>query len=90
MATEYQAWTTGGQQDVQAQQVALQSAIEQLADPNANLSGPWIGMLPKMARDVLFPASANVQETIETVAQRSLKAILGGQFGQREGEMFLA
>jgi len=88
MATEYRDWAAGGQADVQAQQVALESAIEQL-ETNDNISGPWIGMLPKMARDVLMPDSANVQETIETVAQRSLKAILGGQFGQREGEMLL-
>jgi hypothetical protein len=46
-------------------------------------------MIPKMGRDIFLPESANTQEVIETVAQESLKQILGGQFGQREGEMLL-
>lgn len=89
MATEYQKWASGGQQDVQFQMANLDLAISELENPDLNISGPWMGLMPKMARDVFFPESANVQETIETVAQRSLKAILGGQFGQREGEMLL-
>ena len=88
MATEYADWASGGQADVQFQLANLSEAINQL-ETNDDISGPWIGILPKMARDVFLPESASVQETIETVAQRSLKAILGGQFGQREGEMLL-
>ena len=89
MATEYAKWASGGQQDVTFQIANLDAAIAQLDNPDVNISGPWMGLMPKIGRDVFFPESADVQETIETVAQRSLKAILGGQFGQREGEMLL-
>lgn len=88
MATEYTDWVTGGQEFMLSKQALLTGAIEQLGT-NDNLSGPWIGLIPKIARDIVMPEASNVQEVIETVAQESLKAILGGQFGQREGEMLL-
>lgn len=48
---------------------------------------PWIG---KTVQDVAFPASSDVQETVEYTVQRSLRPILGSQFTKEEGERLIA
>lgn len=54
------------------------------------ISGPVIGLLPKVIRDIFTPKGSATQEDIESVAQKSLKTILGNQFTAPEGERFLA
>ncbi|WP_455363617.1 hypothetical protein [[Eubacterium] cellulosolvens] len=88
MATEYADWVTGGGAATKGKIALLDNMVGQLKSRD-DLSGPWIGIIPKQVRDVVLPESANAQEVVETVAQESLKQILGGQFGQREGEMLL-
>lgn len=53
-------------------------------------TGPVIGILPKFARDIVFPETSSIQEDFEAVAQKSLKKILGGQFAQEEAREFFA
>lgn len=54
------------------------------------VSGPVIGLFPKVVRDIFTPKGSAIQEDIESVAQKSLKTILGTQFTAPEGERFLA
>ena len=88
-ATRIGAWRTQGQADALKSQAELNEAVEMMKKSD-DISGPLIGFVPKWARDFAFPDSGNVQDLVETTAQRSLKAVLGGQFGQKEGEMLLA
>lgn len=53
------------------------------------LTGPIIGNVPKWARDMVIPASSDVQEMVEYTVQRSLRPILGAQFTEREGEKLI-
>lgn len=89
MATTLNDWVTQGQADAVKSMSELTEAIDMMRKSD-NISGPLLGLAPKWARDFAFPESGNVQDLVETTAQRSLKAVLGGQFGQREGEMLLA
>lgn len=88
MATTLNDWQTQKKADAVKSLAEMRDAIEMLGESDV-ISGPLVGIFPKLARDVIFPESANVQELVETTAQRSLKAILGGQFGEREGQMLL-
>lgn len=54
------------------------------------ISGPVIGLFPKVLRDIFTPKGSATQEDVESVAQKALKTILGTQFTAGEGERFLA
>lgn len=53
------------------------------------VSGPIIGSIPKVLRDIFLPKSSETQENIESTVQSTLKEILGHQFTQVEGENLL-
>lgn len=54
------------------------------------VSGPIIGIVPKVMRDIFLPKSSETQENVESTVQSSLKEILGSQFTEKEGERLLA
>lgn len=54
------------------------------------VSGPVIGIIPKVLRDIFLPKSSETQENIESTVQSSLKEILGHQFTAKEGVDLLA
>lgn len=54
------------------------------------ISGPVIGLFPKVLRDIFTPKGSATQEDVESVAQKALKTVLGPQFTAVEGERFLA
>jgi hypothetical protein len=54
------------------------------------ISGPVIGIFPKIIRDIFTPRGSATQEDVESVAQKALKTVLGPQFTANEGERFLA
>lgn len=91
-AKDYVAFMNGGASDAQKQLSQLQDVVTQLSDPKAKLSGPFIGSTP----DALLKFSKTGQnsiamrERVEEVAQRSLRAILGSQFTEKEGERIIA
>lgn len=67
--------------------------LNQIADSlekTDTASGPIIGLLPKFARDILTPQGASLQDAAERIVQGGLRATLGGQFTQAEGDRFLA
>lgn len=90
MATELSTWELQGAADAAKSISEMNEAVDALKGTSDLISGSIVGLAPKEVRDIILPESGNVQDLIETTAQRSLKAVLGGQFGQREGEMLLA
>jgi hypothetical protein len=72
--------------DTKGNIVKLMDVLEQLSDPNALLTGPLIGQMPDFVMNFLNPEAVGAREAVESVVQRNLKAVLGGQFTEREGE----
>lgn len=52
-------------------------------------TGPAVGLLPKIVRDVVTPGGADLQDRAERIIQASLRATLGAQFTEKEGTRFL-
>lgn len=99
---DYVSFIQGGAADATKNVEELRGAHKALTgrlpgepiDPKAKgsdtLSGPFVGLLPKIVRDLILPKASETQEGIESTVQRSLKDILGSQFTQVEGERLLA
>jgi len=81
-------WTLGGQQTAYTNLQALAGVIEELESGEKNLTGPVVGSLPW--RSVTAPASRDAEDRVGRVVQQSLKAILGGQFAEREAQDLLS
>ena len=72
--------------DTKGNIIKLKEVLHALSDPNALLTGPIIGQMPDFVMNFLNPESVDAREAVESVVQRNLKAVLGGQFTEREGE----
>ena len=81
-------WQTKGA-DVKGNIVKLKGALQALEDPNNLLTGAIIGQMPDFIMAFLNPEAIDTREAIEAVVQRNLKAVLGGQFTEREGEKLI-
>lgn len=86
---DYVPFIQGGAADATKNIEELRGAHKALTSSDM-ISGPVIGLVPKIVRDLLLPKSSETQEAIESTVQRSLKDILGSQFTQKEGENLLA
>jgi hypothetical protein len=80
----------GGAQDAQKQIAQLQDVSKALKEPTNQLTGPVRGRLPDAVRSVTNPNAVAMRERVEEVVQRSLRAILGAQFTEKEGERLIA
>jgi hypothetical protein len=87
-AKDYAQWRTIGQADATKQLNALGGAKERLKDEQ--LTGPWIGMAPDRLLNFLNPDAVDIRDTVQEVAQRSLREVLGAQFAEKEGEKLIA
>lgn len=78
----------GGSADAAKQINQLSDVIKELeSTKNDTIQATGaISMVPKSIRDLFGARSSALQERVEEVVQRSLKAILGSQFTQKEGE----
>ncbi|MEW8048928.1 MAG: hypothetical protein AB2792_19885 [Candidatus Thiodiazotropha sp.] len=68
----------------------LIEAFYALGDKSKNLTGPVIGQMPDSILSFINPEAIANREAVEEVVQRNLKAILGAQFTEREGERLVA
>lgn len=84
----FNEWKMGGAQDAKAQLLALQAAGQKLA--TKNVSGPITGKVPGWLAPIVIPDAVDTQDLIQSVGQRGLRAILGAQFTQNEGDRLLA
>lgn len=86
---DYLAFIQGGAADATKNIKELKRAKKILAGTDM-VSGPAIGIVPKVMRDLFLPKSSETQESVESTVQSSLKEILGNQFTAPEGERLLA
>lgn len=96
-AKDYLAFIQGGAAEADKHVNELKRAKEILVGDPAKgtkgtdmVSGPVIGIVPKVLRDIFLPKSSETQENVESTVQSSLKEILGHQFTEREGRDLLA
>ena len=89
-AKDFVQFTTGGAQDAMKQLAQLQDVVTALKDPNASLTGPFVGNIPDAVRKFTNPQAIAMRERVEEVVQRSLRIILGAQFTEKEGERLIA
>lgn len=86
MAKDLTEWTLGGQVQAASQLRRLKDVITRL-ESGENVSGKFVGNLP--FKTLTAPAAKDVEDTVGSVVQLSLKAILGGQFAQQEADQLL-
>jgi len=86
MAKDLTEWTLGGQVQAASQLRRLKDVIGRL-EGDENVSGPVIGNLP--FKTITAAKAKDVEDTVGSVVQLSLKAILGGQFAQQEADQLL-
>src|SRR3990167_1914115 len=84
--SEYMAG--GGYAEVQKNLADLRAVRDELKS-GSNVTGPVTGGLPGFTRPLTNPKSVDMQERVESVAQKNLRLVLGGQFAQREGEQLI-
>lgn len=89
-AKELVAFTQGGAADAVKNISQLKDVAESIRAGRAgNVSGPGVGIMPDAVNAFVNPSAVDVREQVEEVVQRNLKAILGAQFAQREGEQLI-
>lgn len=88
---DYVDWSVnGGFADAKAQIGLARSVVDRIDTSGDTLSGPLIGRMPETVASMVNPASVNVRKDLEAIVQRSLRAILGAQFTEKEGERLLS
>lgn len=87
---ELAAFYTGGAQDATKQIAQLKDVVDALNAPGSDLTGSIRGMLPDFVRNNTNPKAVAMRERVEEVVQRSLRAILGAQFTEKEGERLIS
>ena len=81
-------WDTDGEAAFNRNMTNLEYAAEALGNSD-DISGPFIGLMPDWALAFGSPESLSVRDAVHGVAMQDLKKILGGQFGEREGERLI-
>ena len=66
----------------------IKSVVKSLRS-GKNLTGPEFALLPEKFRAIVSPNSLQAQQLVESVVQKNLRAILGGQFAMKEGEQLV-
>lgn len=92
VADEYADWSFGGKGAQAASRIARINDVVAKLQSDPDLSGPVVGYtlenLPTLA-SVLFPKAQDTRDVVESVVQTDLKAILGGQFAEKEGNALI-
>lgn len=84
------AWENLGGSDSLMNLVKLKDALAEIQKPGSMITGPIISMAPDLVNAFINPGATDVRENIESVVQRNLKAVLGAQFTEKEGERLIS
>jgi len=83
-AAEYIKWIDTGAYQVELENLSkLDESLETLK--NENVTGAIIGLTPNAVLSVLNPEALNLQDNIRSIVFQGLRATLGAQFTEREG-----
>lgn len=88
-AQDYLDWSQGGGADAAANMGQIKFVLDRLA-AGENLTGPSIGLAPDFFNALVNPQALNAKQAVEEVVQRNLRAVLGAQFTQVEGERLIS
>jgi hypothetical protein len=88
-ADDFVAWEFGGGANATKNVAQIGRALDEIQNGKTPLSGPLIGIQPDLLLSVTNPKALDVRQRVEQVAQESLRAILGAQFTQKEGDAFI-
>jgi hypothetical protein len=89
-APDFVLWQSGGGASATKNVAQIGRALDEIQNGKTPLSGPLIGIQPDLLLSVTNPKALDVRQRVEQVAQESLRAILGAQFTQKEGDAFIA
>ena len=81
--------TSATQLSAARQDAASVASVLKKLESGEKLTGPLIGSIPEELRALIYPESTQAQQLVEQVVQKNLRAILGGQFAQKEGEQLV-
>ena len=87
-AKDYVPWMGGQSADTASQIASLEEVLGKL-ESGVPLTGPVIGQVPDFVNAFLNPQATASREQVEQVVQRNLKAVLGAQFTEKEGEKLI-
>ncbi len=83
-AAEYIKWIDTGAYQVELENLSkLDESLETLK--NENVTGAIIGLTPNPVLSVFNPEALNLQDNIRSIVFQGLRATLGAQFTEREG-----
>lgn len=88
-AKDFNEWTSSGQSALQKNLDRLQNAkrlIEQSKDDWTGPSGRFVGRLPNIVKP---ESNLKIKQDVQAAAQGALKATLGAQFTEKEGERIM-
>jgi hypothetical protein len=88
-AQDYLDWSQGGGADAAANMGQIKSVLDRFA-AGERLSGPSIGLAPDFFNALMNPQALGAKQQVEEVVQRNLRAVLGAQFTQVEGERLIS
>jgi hypothetical protein len=88
-ADDYVAWRGGGGQDMTAQIAQLKPVIQAL-EAGQPITGIRVAVQPDLLLAITNPKALQSREQVEEVVQRNLRAVLGAQFTEKEGERLIA
>ena len=89
-ATRYEKWEGGERQQTNQNLKNLNAKLDILVRGDKNVSGPILGQVPEGIRAFTNPDSLAFIGDIRDVVFQSLRATLGAQFTEREGDRLVA
>jgi hypothetical protein len=88
-AKDAQEWMSGGGQDTTGQLAQLATVIRSL-ESGEPLTGAAVAIQPDLLLALTNPKALQTRELVEEVVQRNLRAVLGAQFTEKEGERLIS
>lgn len=85
---DLQKWNSGGGADTVGNIAKVERVLTALQS-GESLTGPILGQMPDFAMAFVNPEAVAAREAVEGVVQRNLKAVLGAQFTEKEGEKLI-
>jgi hypothetical protein len=88
-AADIYQWQSGGGQDMVAQIAQLKPVIEDL-EAGKSITGVSVAIQPDILLAMTNPEALQSRELVEEVVQRNLRAVLGAQFTEKEGDRLIS